>query len=365
MDYTRYACIGTRVSKAKLKELEDEVFDMQKEQIEDIQMRDTLNQAQQFERLSQSPEQILSLAGAADELERYLAKKDQLQQELKELEDGTRTAELNVRRETLEREVEDLERKIKSGNEERIGRAGDKRIAESEQKSYEERLSLLQEGFVPNQELLAQVKEVLMNRTEQAYRRENTELLAKLSAQEESAGDQRTSARIRFNNEYPAYGFTSLEHDNDVYDKVLDQLQQDYEPKFKAEFEKQYLLVYHSLRENVIATIHGEIKAAYRHRKEINRMLSRIRFSDSTYQIDILPADNENGQFYEMLMAEELDSKVLDNDGFDGQLSFGEDTFYQKYEQQIERLTEKFMPPKDEDGQKRSLHEASGDGKIC
>ena len=55
-------------------------------------------------------------------------------------------------------------------------------------------------------------------------------------------------------------------------------------------------------------------------------------------------------------MAEELDSKVLDNDGFDGQLSFGEDTFYQKYEKQIERLTEKFMPPKDEDGQKRSLH---------
>ena len=52
-----------------LKELEDEVFDMQKEQIEDIQMRDTLNQAQRFERLSQSPEQILSLAGAADELE--------------------------------------------------------------------------------------------------------------------------------------------------------------------------------------------------------------------------------------------------------------------------------------------------------
>ena len=89
-----------------------------------------------------------------------------------------------------------------------------------------------------------------------------------------------------------------------------------------------------------------------------------IRFSDSTYQIDILPADNENGQFYEMLMAEELDSKVLDNDGFDGQLSFGEDAFYQKYEKQIERLTEKFMPPKDEDGQKQKPAQA-GDGTIC
>ena len=85
-------------------------------------------------------------------------------------------------------------------------------------------------------------------------------------------------------------------------------------------------------------------------------MLSKIRFSDSTYQIDILPAQNENGQFYEMLMAPELDSKVLDNDGFEGQLSLGEDEFYQKYEKQIQRLTEKFMPPRDEDGQKRTLH---------
>lgn len=85
-------------------------------------------------------------------------------------------------------------------------------------------------------------------------------------------------------------------------------------------------------------------------------MLSRIRFSDSTYQIDILPAQNENVQFYEMLMAPELDSKVMDNGGFNGQLSLGEDTFYEKYESEIQRLTEKFMPPRDADGERRSMH---------
>ena len=85
-------------------------------------------------------------------------------------------------------------------------------------------------------------------------------------------------------------------------------------------------------------------------------MLAKIKFSDSIYQIDILPAENENGQFYEMLMAPELDSKVLDDDGFDGQITLGEDTFYQKYEQQILRLTEKFMPPKDEDAKSLSQH---------
>ena len=57
-----------------------------------------------------------------------------------------------------------------------------------------------------------------------------------------------------------------------------------------------------------------------------------------------------------MLTAPELDSKVLDNDGFEGQLSLCEDEFYQKYECQIQRLTEKFMPPREEEGEKRSLH---------
>ncbi len=47
-----------------------------------------------------------------------------------------------------------------------------------------------------------------------------------------------------------------------------------------------------------------------------------------------------------MLMAEELDSKNLDNAGIDGQISFGEDAFYQKYEQKIKLLTDKFMPHK-------------------
>ena len=78
--------------------------------------------------------------------------------------------------------------------------------------------------------------------------------------------------------------FTGIEHENNVYDKVLNQCRKDFEPKYKEEFDKQYNLVYYTLRENVIASIHGEIKAAYRHKKEINRLLAKIKFSDSIYQ---------------------------------------------------------------------------------
>lgn len=356
VDYNRYACIGTKVSKAKLKELEDEVYELQKSQIADIQVRDTLNQVQRFEQLNQAPEQLVELSYAAQELEKYLKKQVRLKEELKELEDGTLTSELKARKKELEQSIEELAQAIEQVNKERIGRGGDQRSAEKDLEYYKEKLAELTQGFVANEALEREVKESLDVMSETAYRRKQSENLQKLTEQEQQTADQRAIERNQFNREYPAYGFTGVERDNEVYDKVLDQLRKDYEPKYKEEFEKQYRLVYHSLRENVIATIHGEIKAAYRHKREINRMLSKIRFSDSTYQIDILPAENENGQFYEMLMAPELDSKVLDNDGYDGQLSFGEDEFYQKYEQQIRRLTEKFMPPRDEDGQKRSLH---------
>ena len=220
----------------------------------------------------------------------------------------------------------------------------------------ESRLEDELQGYVKNEALEQEVLRELETKNEYTYRRQKQKELEKLDKAIEEETEQRLTARDEFNRQYSAYGFTGREPQNDVYDRVLEQCKKDFEPKYKAEFEQQYHLVYHTLRENVIATIHGEIKAAFRHKREINRMLGKIRFSDSIYQIDILPAENENRQFYEMLMAPELDSKVFDNHGYEGQLSLGEDEFYQKYETQILRLTEKFMPPRDEDSGKRTVY---------
>jgi hypothetical protein len=355
-DYNRYACIGTKVSKARLQELEQEVYELQKRQIADLQLQASLKQAQKFEQLNQSTQQLLELSKAAKELEKYLKKQEQLRCELKELADGTLNGQLRARQEELEQRIANLDETTKTVDTEYIGRISDEKSTQKDLADLKEKYEGLKQGFVENEELLLEVREHLGSRTESVYRSEQLSLMRKLEAMEEQSTDERSIARNHFNHAYPAYGFTGVEHENDAYDKLLEKLRLDFEPRYKEEFEKQYRQVYHSLRDNVIATIHGEIKAAYRHKQAINRMLSKIRFSDSTYQIDILPAQNENGQFYEMLMAPELDSKVPDNDGVEGQLSFGDDSFYQKYEKQILRLTEKFMPPRDEDGLKRTLH---------
>lgn len=355
-DYTKGACIGTRISKARLRELADEIESLQENLIGERQREAALKDAQKYETLSQETGQILRLSSAADELEEYYRKQEKLQKELKELEDGTRTAELKAEQEMLETNVAEKEQVSQDIQKEQIRLGGVVQTAERDIRDLKTKLDELTTGFVENKELTEEVAAEIAKRTESAYRQSVKAQFDRLAERETELADERTIARNRFNREYPAYGFTGVEHSNEVYDHVLERCRKDFEPKYKEEFRKQYELVYHSLRDNVIATIHGEIKAAYRHRRDINRMLSKIRFSDSIYQIDILPAKNENGQFYDMLMAEELDSKVIDTGGIDGQMSLMEDDFFRKYEQKIQLLTEKFMPLREEDSQNREKH---------
>lgn len=355
-DYIKNACIGTRVSRAKLRDLEEEITELQQALIGERQTEAALKEAQQFERLNQGTDQLLRLAGAAEELEEYYRRQERLRRELEELKNGTLAADLRRREETLTAQIREAEQEAQKLQKEQIRIGEMKGRAERDIRDLEERLAALRQGFEPDENLLAEVKEALAKKSEAACRQEEKNRMEALTSQEEKARDERTRARNAFNNAYPSYGFTGVEHENDVYDKTLERCRRDFEPEYKKEFQKQYELVYHSLRDNVIATIHGEIKAAYRHRRQINQMLSRIRFSDSIYQIDILPAKNENGQFYEMLMAEELDSKVVDPDGVEGQMSLLEDEFFRKYEQKIQLLTQKFMPPREEEEAGRERH---------
>ena len=355
-DYTKGACIGTRISKARLRELADEIESLQENLIGERQREAALKDAQKYETLGQETGQILRLSSAADELEEYYRKQEKLQKELKELEDGTRTAELKAEQEMLETNVAEKEQASRDIQKDQIRLGGVVEAAERDIRDLKTKLDELTTGFVENKELTQEVAAEIAKRTESAYRQSVKAQFDRLAERETELADERTIARNRFNREYPAYGFTGVEHSNEVYDQVLERCRKDFEPKYKEEFRKQYELVYHSLRDNVIATIHGEIKAAYRHRRDINRMLSKIRFSDSIYQIDILPAKNENGQFYDMLMAEELDSKVIDTGGINGQMSLMEDDFFRKYEQKIQLLTEKFMPLREEDSQNREKH---------
>lgn len=347
-DYTTNACIGGKVSKARLAEYETDVTRLQKELDEVNLMLQRLKAARDFECLKGESSYYVNLSNAERELSEVNKKKAALEEAIRALKEG-KYKELEEKERTLKQQMKEMQDAInenQSQMNEQI-RRHEKLSGANEERSAQ--LKEMSEGYVPNEAIEREVQEALKNRSGQSIKNQKNAEITVLNGQIEERAETLRASRNRYIFAYPASPFNGSEKSNEAYERLLEEYQTDYEPAYEAEFEKQCEFIYKSLRENVIATIHGDIKAAKRHTYEINRLLRETNFSDSTYQIKIEPAKNENGQFFDMLMAEELDSKNLDNAGFEGQISFGEDAFYQKYEQKIKLLTDKFMPPREED----------------
>lgn len=347
-DYTTRACIGRRVSKARLAEYEKDVEELSRQEMQLDDLLRRLKEARDFECLKDEPSHYVKLSRAGEELARVNRKKMELEETIRSLREGA-YKELEEKEQSLQKQVKMVQEELDQTQGE-LARLGS-RIGElsGENESRRQQLEEKLQGYVPNEALEQEVWELLKKQSGQAVINRKKAQVADLEEKEQAQAETLRAARNRYIFAYPAGPFNGAETSNEAYEKLLEKYLTDFEPAYEEEFEKKCASIYKSLRENVIATIHGDIKAAKRHAYEINRLLRETNFSDSTYQIKIEPAKNENGQFFDMLMAEELDSKNLDNAGIDGQISFGEDAFYQKYEQKIKLLTDKFMPPKDED----------------
>lgn len=347
-DYTTRACIGRRVSKARLAEYEKDVEELSRQEMQLDDLLRRLKEARDFECLKDEPSHYVKLSRAGEDLARVNKKKMELEETIRSLREGA-YKELEEKEQSLQKQVKMVQEELDQTQGE-LARLGS-RIGElsGENESRRQQLEEKLQGYVPNETLEQEVWELLKKQSGQAVINRKKAQVADLEEKEQAQAETLRAARNRYIFAYPAGPFNGAETSNEAYEKLLEKYLTDFEPAYEEEFEKKCASIYKSLRENVIATIHGDIKAAKRHAYEINRLLRETNFSDSTYQIKIEPAKNENGQFFDMLMAEELDSKNLDNAGFDGQISFGEDAFYQKYEQKIKLLTDKFMPPKDED----------------
>ena len=347
-DYTTRACIGRRGSKARLAEYEKDVEELSRQEMQLDDLLRRLKEARDFECLKDEPSHYVKLSRAGEELARVNKKKMELEETIRSLREGA-YKELEEKEQSLQKQVKMVQEELDQTQGE-LARLGS-RIGElsGENESRRQQLEEKLQGYVPNEALEQEVWELLKKQSGQAVINRKKAQVADLEEKEQAQAETLRAARNRYIFAYPAGPFNGAETSNEAYEKLLEKYLTDFEPAYEEEFEKKCASIYKSLRENVIATIHGDIKAAKRHAYEINRLLRETNFSDSTYQIKIEPAKNENGQFFDMLMAEELDSKNLDNAGFDGQISFGEDAFYQKYEQKIKLLTDKFMPPKDED----------------
>lgn len=346
-DY-EFAYIGTKVSKAKLGEYEEDLSRLEKQFKNAGEQIRHMERVSKYETLEKSPEDYVALSRAGEELEDTVAEIERLQKDIDKLEKGE-YHELQEKEKQLEKQYEELDKQSSECDKKIQKKTRESESLATNIRVKQEELERLLLGYVENASIKEEIQKDRENASASVCKGNYLRQISTARENADLAQQDRSRARDAYIAAYPNCEFSGMERDNEKYDVKLLEYQQNYEPQYQEEFEKQCSLIYKSLRDNVIAKIHGDIKGAHRHKREINRLLRETNFADSRYQIDIEAAKSADGQFYEMLMAEELDTKNLDNDGFEGQISLGEDLFYQKYELQIKELIEKFMPAKNAD----------------
>lgn len=342
-DYRDNACIGKAIPKSRIDQLEAEVKALEETGRELTGRITALEQARSYENLSQENEYYLDLSGAEKERKKHELRREKLAREISELEQGA-MRELRERlEETKKRYALKEDEYTRAGNE---FAAAERELGtiEADLRNQKAQHAEAEYGFTPNRAEDERIAERLKGRSLNGYRAEAARALESARADAENYTGERQAARMKFNLAYSACGLTGTEESNKPYEDLYQRYSRQYVEEYKEEFERKCREVYRSLRDNVIATIHGDIKAAYRQVREVNRVLGATAFSDSVYKIGITPASNENSQFYEMLTAPELDSKVVNEDDVEGQISFGDDVFERKYEREISLLVEKFIP---------------------
>lgn len=355
-DYTTGACIGSKVSREKLDSYEAEIKQLEEKHKELLRITEGLRSIMEYESLNQyESEHLVKLADSQNELNKVMSEKASLEMEIKKLSEGE-FKQLEDRRQQLEEAQKAVNEQISLNDKTLLDKTRVCEGIKTRVKDKKEQLDFYRMGYVVNQQLEEEVEALLSKISGVTLRNKLIATRTELETKEQEQLEQLSQSRNEFIRRYPSCGFTGAEKSNDVYISKLNEYMKNFEPEYQKEFDKQCALVYNTLRQNIIAKIHGDIKAAQRHKNDINRMLRETSFADSTYQIKIEAAKNEDGQFYEMLMAPELDSKNPEFDEFEGQISLGDDLFFQKYEQKIKLLTDKFMPPAENDD--RSLKQS-------
>ncbi len=269
-DYERYACIGTKVSKAKLEGYCESLQKQETEYAEVRRVTERLKAAAGFEDLNNDAAYFIRLSKAGKELNKVTGQITDLRQEIERILEGE-FKELQDRKNRLTEKKEN-KRVEQSQNQNLINEyTRRKSHREGELKTLQLDLEEKRSVYKTDIRIMEEVRQQLETRSGQTIRSRLLTQINHLEEQEQAEIETLQNARNRFNREYPSVGFNGAEKDNTVYDRLLRDYQNDYEPKYESEFEKQCSLIYKSLRENVIATIHGDINAAKRHTHEINR----------------------------------------------------------------------------------------------
>ncbi|PYG90183.1 uncharacterized protein YPO0396 [Ruminiclostridium sufflavum DSM 19573] len=358
-NYTEYAYIGRSAIERRLRQLEQDLsevqaekgpLDIQLEKVSEILGYESLSkdadfyykQVQEIREIYAKEEQKQEYIRKINELkekniDEWKAKKLELEQEINEKGKLKESVNLDLR--TKSREVEDFKNTIISLN----GELAEKKKVFIFNGSKEELFgSFMREHTSARAESIRNLLLIIKNESDKKSGEEYEKLVQK---------------REGYRNQYAYRGFSLTCKDNEEYDQLLDNLSSEKLSEFTEKANEQAKLAVYHFKTDFVYKIRDAIKEVLQQKEDLNRVLAQLDFGKDRYKFIITRNQGEDGRFYDMFMDENLEINPHQLTGkIDNQLDLFSMKHEKDYKDLINELIELFMPPENSDS--RTMEEA-------
>lgn len=364
-NYTRRVYIGETSMRARIKRLEERCEKLQTERMPLQETLEEIRKMMQMEMLLQPVEEYFRWLADIDEISGKERKKKQLLVKMQALQ----------------------EESVEAWEEE-------KQVIQQKQSEKKERLTKVQESIWTQQKDIDKYMEELLkteeNLKEQCkgmnvyhetgryaeYEKEFMTYLAgkrsvnydylkrqriaeqePLKEAEERSYQTLVEKRSGYLRNYPNRTFSASIKENDVYKKLLDDLECDNLEEYKESAKEQARSAVEHFKDDFVFKIRSAIREAYQRKDELNRIISKLDFGKDKYQFVITKNKGADGKYYKMFMDDALQihpsqlTNVMDN-----QLNLFTMNHEDQYGELMNELINIFIPP--ENATKEELDEA-------
>ena len=364
-NYTRRAYIGETSMRQRIRRLEEKCEKLQAERLPLQEELEEIRKTMQLEMLHQPVEDYLGWFTDVKELSGKERKKQQLVEKMRVLQEESVAAweqekkeiqskqdEKKVQLQKVQEEIWTNQKEIEKFKDELVQTEG--LLAEQSQKLvvYKEsgKYDVYEQEF----------QNYLAGKRSSNYDYLKRQRIAErypMQEAEEKSYQQLVEKRSEYLRNYPNRTFSTVIKNNDVYLKLLQNLECDNLESFKETAKEQARSAVEHFKDDFIFKIRSAIREAYQRKDELNRIISKLDFGKDKYQFVITKNKGADGKYYKMFMDDALQIHPSQlTDSMDNQLNMFTMSHEDQYGDLMNELINIFIPP--ENATKEELEEA-------
>lgn len=358
-NYNELAYIGKKSAARKLEALRKRLNRKLSDLAPLKELRDFLDRQLKLEALTQDFAVILRQQADVLAIAGKEAEKDRLEKQLAELKKQD-VEEWKARKAFLDEAMEAAGVRRQTAGAEKLNKDSQIRREQETVVEKEQVLREKEQEFAERPELESGYRTLLEELSGSSFdriRRIIAQRLTEARDRQDDCYNRLLQARGAHQSRFSFRELDTLNHTNQAYDELLDDLAEKRLPEFVDRSGELAKIAVEQFKNDFIYKIRSAIKEALQQKDDMNRILSRMDFGKDRYRFIVTKNRGADGRFYDLFMDEALEINPSQLAGhMENQMNLFTLEHEGRYGALIQELLEYFIPP--ENAGERELEEA-------